>query len=108
VASELRSGRKASLLTLTSVFVQLLSRLTLWNVLPNSRHASFYDFWAGHMVGRAAFRRRFHEDLTALLDLLSQKSITPHVAARFPLREAAAAMELAESRTIQGKVVIVP
>lgn len=108
VASELRSGRKASLLTLTSVFVQLLSQLTLWNVLPNSRHASFYDFWAGHMVGRAAFRRRLHEDLTALLDLLSQKSITPHVAARFPLREAAAAMELAESRTIQGKVVIVP
>jgi len=108
VASELRSGRKASLFTLITIFLQLLAQLTLWNVLPNSRRASFYDFWAGHRVARTTFRRRFQDDLTALLGLLHQGAITPHVAARFPLQEAAAAMELAESRTVQGKVVILP
>ena len=108
VAAGLKDPSTAGQMTLITVFLQLVAQLTLWNVLPNARHASFYDFWAGHMVGLTAFRRRFHQDLTALLGLLAQGAITPHIAARFPLREAAAAMTLAESRTVQGKVVIMP
>ena len=108
VAAGLKDPSKAGLMTLITVFLGLIGQLTLWSVLPNSRHASFYDFWAGHMVGLSAFRRRFHEDLTALLGLLAEGAITPHIAARFPLREAGAAMTLAESRTVQGKVVILP
>ncbi|SMB82793.1 medium chain dehydrogenase/reductase family protein [Deinococcus hopiensis] len=94
--------------SMVSVFVKLMAQLTLWNALPNTHHVAFYNFWAGHSVGRAAFRRRFHQDLLAVLDLLEQGAITPRIAARFPLSEAAAALELAESRTVQGKVVIVP
>ncbi|WP_424952139.1 medium chain dehydrogenase/reductase family protein [Deinococcus sp.] len=108
VAAGLKDPSKSGLMTLIAVFLELIGQLTLWNVLPNARHASFYDFWAGHMVGLTAFRRRFHDDLTTLLGLLAQRAITPHIAARFPLSEAGAAMSLAESRTVHGKVVIVP
>ena len=107
-AAGLKDPSTAGQTTLITMFLQLIGQLTLWNVLPNLRHASFYDFWAGHMVGLTAFRRRFNTDLTALLGLLAEGAITPHIAARFPLREASAAMTLAESRTVQGKVVIVP
>jgi NADPH2:quinone reductase len=34
--------------------------------------------------------------------------LTAHVAARFPLSEAGSALAMAESRTVAGKVVIVP
>jgi NADPH:quinone reductase-like Zn-dependent oxidoreductase len=43
-----------------------------------------------------------------VLALLREGAITPQVAAHFPLREAGAAMTLAESRTVRGKVVLVP
>jgi NADPH2:quinone reductase len=46
--------------------------------------------------------------LDKLLELLSQGAISPPVAARFPLLKASAAMQLAESRTVLGKVVLVP
>ena len=107
-AAGLNDPSRAKLTTLITVFVQLIGQLTLWNALPNARHASFYNFWAGHTVGLGAFRRRFRDDLTAVLNLLAQGAITPHIAARFPLREASAAMTLAESHTVQGKVVILP
>ena len=60
------------------------------------------------MVGLSAFRCRFNTDLTALLGLLTGGAITLHIAARFPLSEAGAAMTLAESHTVQGKVVLIP
>ena len=40
--------------------------------------------------------------------LLADGVLTPQVAARFPLSEAGSALALAESRTVAGKVVIVP
>ena len=86
----------------------MLARVSLWNMLPNSHHATFYNFWGGHFVGLTAFRRRFRQDLEKLFELLSRGAINPPVAARFPLVEAGAAMELAESRTVLGKVVLVP
>ena len=82
--------------------------MSLWNILPNSHRATFYNFWGGHLVRPAAFRRRFRHDLAKLVELLSEGVIHPRVAARFPLLQASAAMQLAESRTVLGKVVIVP
>jgi NADPH2:quinone reductase len=90
------------------VFLKLLTRVSLWNILPNSRRATFYNFWGGHLLRPAAFRRRFRQDLEKLLTLLSQGAIDPPVAATFPLSEASAAMQLAESRTVRGKVVLLP
>jgi NADPH2:quinone reductase len=88
-------------------FLKLLTRLSLWNFLPNSHRATFYNFWGGHLLRPTAFRRRFRQDLEKLLELLSEGAIHPRVAAMFPLWQASAAMQLAESRTVLGKVVIV-
>ena len=40
--------------------------------------------------------------------MLAEGVLTPKVAATFPLTEAAAAFELAESRTTTGKIVLLP
>ena len=67
-----------------------------------------YSFWGGSRITPKAFRTRLREDLTALFELLSKRAIHPPIAARFPLTKASAAMVLAESRTMLGKVVLVP
>ncbi|MFI9844679.1 medium chain dehydrogenase/reductase family protein [Nonomuraea sp. NPDC051941] len=82
-------------------------RLMLWNYLPNGRNACFYDFWAGRRHADA-FRTRLRDDLTEVLRLLADGTLAPQIAARLPLSDAAAAMTLAESRTVTGKVVLVP
>lgn len=87
--------------------LKLLARLFWWNILPNKRHAHFYNFWAGRR-DLAAFRSRITEDLGAVFDLAATGRLTAQVAARIPLTEAARALELAESRTVTGKVVLVP
>ncbi len=89
-------------------FAGLYARLGLWSLLPNRRRALFYNFWAGKLVRPARFRSRLASDLTEVLSLLADGSVTPHVAARIPLHDASRAMTLAESRTIYGKVVLVP
>jgi NADPH:quinone reductase-like Zn-dependent oxidoreductase len=89
-------------------FVGLFAQLGLWSLRPNGRRALFYDFWGGKHVRPRRFRRRLAADLSSVLALLDQGAITPQVAARFPLREAGTAMELAESKTVRGKVVLVP
>jgi NADPH:quinone reductase-like Zn-dependent oxidoreductase len=40
--------------------------------------------------------------------LLADGTITSNIAARFPLHDAAAAFTLAESRTLSGKVILLP
>jgi NADPH:quinone reductase-like Zn-dependent oxidoreductase len=90
------------------VFVRLLARLFVWNTLPNGHRALFYNFWAGKLVRRATFRRRLREDLTTVVGLLESGAVLPEIAARFPLSEITAAMELAESRTVRGKVILEP
>jgi NADPH:quinone reductase-like Zn-dependent oxidoreductase len=82
-------------------------RLLLWNYLPNGKGAHFYNFWAGKRR-LDAFRSRLREDLTEVLRLLAHGVLTPQIAAEFPLADAGAALALAESRTVAGKVVIVP
>ncbi|MFD0404360.1 medium chain dehydrogenase/reductase family protein [Kitasatospora sp. NPDC127116] len=86
--------------------LNLFARLALWNLLPNGRSAHFYNLWAGRRRP-ATFRARLREDLAQVLALLADGTLTAQVAAEFPLDEAAAALALAESRTVAGKVVIV-
>ncbi|MEU4471948.1 zinc-binding dehydrogenase [Micromonospora sp. NPDC023888] len=90
------------------VFVKLLSRLYTWNALPNGHRAGFYNFWAGHLTRRTAFRRRLRTDLGIVLDLLRQGVIVPQIAARYPLSEVSTALVFAETRSRPGKVVLEP
>ncbi|MFE7723852.1 medium chain dehydrogenase/reductase family protein [Nocardia rhizosphaerihabitans] len=87
--------------------LKLLGRILLWNALPNKRSAHFFNLWAGKR-NRAAFRARITADLGQVFDLAARGDLRAQVAARVPLAEAARAMELAESSTVVGKVVIVP
>jgi NADPH:quinone reductase-like Zn-dependent oxidoreductase len=87
--------------------LRLFARLAVWNCLPNGRSAHFYNFWAGRRR-LAAFRNRLGEDLSQVLRLVADGVLTPQIAAEFPLADAASALELAESRTVAGKVILVP
>ncbi|KIF75355.1 NADPH:quinone reductase [Streptomyces sp. 150FB] len=87
--------------------LRLFARLAVWNCLPNGRSAHFYNFWAGRRR-LAAFRNRLSEDLSQVLRLVADGVLTPQIAAEFPLSDAASALELAESRTVAGKVILVP
>jgi len=89
-------------------FVKALSRIALWNVLPNRRRGTFYDLWAGHKTRPARFREHLDGDLTTIFRLLQAGEISSNIAARFPLVEASAALALAESRTLNGKVILLP
>jgi NADPH:quinone reductase-like Zn-dependent oxidoreductase len=95
-------------------FLRLLAKLAFWNYLPTRRHASFYNVWAGagkpDSAKRDAFRARLRTDLSYLFGLLADGTLTAKIAARYPLAEVAAAMELAESsrRTPLGKIILVP
>jgi len=89
-------------------FLALLIRLAWWNALPNGHRATFYDVWAGHRRHPEAFRARVRQDLTTVLNLLADLVLTAHVAARLPLAQAREALELAESRTVYGKVTLLP
>lgn len=89
-------------------FVALLARLAWLDVVPNGRRAGFFDVWGGHLLRPRRFRARLREDLTAVLALLADGVLRPQIAARMPLSEIRAAVELAESRTIVGKVVLLP
>ena len=87
--------------------LKLFGRLLWWNLLPNNRKAHFYNIWAGKR-NAARFRSHLTEDLGAVLDLAARGTLQAQVAARFPLSEAAQALALAESRTVTGKVVLIP
>lgn len=87
--------------------LKLFARLLVWNLLPNRRKAHFYNLWAGKR-NVTRFRNRVAEDLGAVLALAADGTLRAKVAARFPLTEAAKALELAESGTIAGKVMLVP
>ncbi|WP_194815100.1 medium chain dehydrogenase/reductase family protein [Nocardia sp. XZ_19_385] len=86
--------------------LKLFARLLAWNALPNKRNAHFFNLWAGKR-NLTRFRNRITEDLGKVFDLAAQGALRAQVAARIPLSDAARAMELAESSTVVGKVVIV-
>ncbi|MEU1985042.1 medium chain dehydrogenase/reductase family protein [Nocardia sp. NPDC019395] len=87
--------------------LKLFAQLALWNYLPNGKSARFYNFWAGKRR-LDSFRSRLRADLTQVLRLLADGVLTAQIAAEFPLSEAGSALSLAESRTVTGKVVLVP
>ncbi|MFJ1808787.1 MULTISPECIES: medium chain dehydrogenase/reductase family protein [unclassified Streptomyces] len=88
--------------------LKLLGRLWLWNALPNRRRAYFFNVWAGRALAKNRFRARLRTDLTELFAALRRGDVTPRIAARLPLTEAAEALRLAESGTVAGKVVLHP
>ncbi len=88
--------------------LKLLAKLTVWNVLPNGRRAHFFNLWAGHRFKRAQFRAQLREDLTKVFELVRDGAITPQIAARYPLSEAAEALRFAEAGGFTGKVLLLP
>lgn len=93
---------------LWSPFLRAIGQAALRSALPNGRRATFYDLWSGHRSRPARFRRHLEEDLGQVFALLRDGTITANVAARFALADVVQALELAESRTVNGKVVLVP
>jgi NADPH:quinone reductase-like Zn-dependent oxidoreductase len=87
--------------------LKLFARLALWDCLPNGKSAVFYNFWAGKRR-LSTFRNRLNEDLTQVLRLVARGVLRPQIAAEFPLSDTGAALALAESHTVAGKVIIVP
>ncbi|GIJ28094.1 NADPH:quinone reductase [Micromonospora qiuiae] len=86
--------------------LKLFTRIFAWHHLPNGKSAYFYNFWAGRRR-RTAFQARLAEDLTQVLRMVADGTLAPQIAAQIPLSQTAAALSLAESRTVMGKVVIV-
>ena len=62
--------------------------------------------WYNIMTEKKKHPDWFREDLSRLLTMLSEKSISPVVAERLPLREAARAHELLERASVSGKIVL--
>jgi len=86
--------------------LKLIAKLQVWNLLPNGRTAKFFNLWAGHRFRRDRFRRQLREDLTKVFELLRDGAITPQIAARYPLEEAAEALRFAEAGGFTGKVLL--
>lgn len=87
-------------------FVKLLTQLAWYTILPNGRRASLYHIWSGQ--GKASFMERMKEDFAQLMSLLAKGVLIPPIAARFPLDHIQAAMTMAESRSLYGKIILVP
>lgn len=88
------------------LFLGLLAKLFWLNYMPNGRHAVFYNIWTGK--GSIKFKMEMQEDFAQIIGLLRSGILKPEIAAKFPLEKIAEAMELAESRTTFGKVVLIP
>lgn len=93
---------------LGSPLLKTLGQTLLWSALPQGKRATFYDFWADRGAHTQRFRTHVTEDLAQVFALLEARTITATIAAQFPLTEAIAALELAESRALTGKVILLP
>jgi len=89
-------------------FLRLVIRILSWKILPNNRHAYFYDVWGGKTWRPRRFHRELHAAMTQVFTLLAQGRIQAQIAQRLPLKRAAEGMRLAESGTASGKVVLIP
>ena len=88
------------------LFLGLLAKLFWLNYMPNNRRAVFYNIWTGK--GSKKFKMEMQEDFSQIIELLRSGILKPEIAAEFPLEKIAEAMELAESRTTYGKVILIP
>lgn len=77
-------------------------RLQMWNLLPNHRSTALYSIGAT----RKKHLKWFSQDLTTLFNWLKQKKITPIIARKLPMTEAAQAYELIENAQVKGKVIL--
>jgi synaptic vesicle membrane protein VAT-1 len=91
-----------------AAFIPHLARIYMWNMLPNGRHAYFYNLWGGKMFQPRKFQGKLREALTQVFNLLAQGRIQAQIAQRLPLTRAAEALRLAESGKVSGKVVLIP
>ena len=89
-------------------FLALLAQLAWLNILPNGRRAGFFDVWGGKLLRPQRFRSRLRQDMSAVFKLLADGVLHPQIAARLPLSQIREAVELAESHTIVGKVILLP
>lgn len=87
-------------------FLKVMAQLAWWNILPNGRRAHFYNIWSGK--GSKTFKDQLKEDYGQVTALLAKGVLKPQIAAKFSLTQITAAMQMAESKTAYGKVVIVP
>jgi NADPH2:quinone reductase len=62
-------------------------------------------YWGAYRDADADRIRRAYDELGRWVEA---GKITPHVAARVPLAEASRALSLMSSRTLAGKIVLVP
>jgi NADPH:quinone reductase-like Zn-dependent oxidoreductase len=88
--------------------LKLIAKLQLSNALPNGRKAHFFNLWAGYRFRRDRFRARLREDLTKVFELVRDGAITPQIAARYRLHDAAEALRFAEAGGFTGKVLLLP
>lgn len=89
-------------------FIGLMAQLLWYTILPNGRRAAFYNIWGWGGKISKTLQSRMQQDFAQLMDLLARGVVVPKIAARFPLEQIRAAMELAESRTVYGKVILLP
>jgi NADPH2:quinone reductase len=94
--------------SLWTPFLKAIGQTLVRTALPNGKRATFYDLWSGHKTRPVRFRRHLEEDLGQVFQLLADGVVTANIAATFPLAEAGAALALAESRTLNGKVILLP
>ncbi|WP_406464163.1 medium chain dehydrogenase/reductase family protein [Streptomyces sp. NBC_01622] len=88
--------------------LKILGRVWTWNALPNSRHAYFFNVWAGRALNKNRFRAQLRTDLSQVFAAVERGEVTPQIAARLPLARVSDALRLAESGTVAGKVVLTP
>ena len=88
-------------------FMRHYLRLQWWNLLPNGRHASFFDIWAGHK-DLETYRGDLAADLQTLFTHLSDGSLTAPIDSVYPLDQAAPALRRAEQGGLAGKILLVP
>jgi NADPH2:quinone reductase len=75
----------------------------LLNRFPGGRRVQWYEVFDEF----EAHPDWYHDDLTALLDLLGERKLNPVIAKRMPLEEASRAHELIESSAVSGKIVLI-
>ncbi|HST13169.1 MAG TPA: medium chain dehydrogenase/reductase family protein [Terriglobales bacterium] len=97
MSSVIQQGRPSKLRGLAS-----FALMGLLGILPDGKTARWYSI----TTEKKRHPEWFHEDLTQLLQLLSEKKIHPAVSERLPLREARRAHELIEHAQVTGKIVL--
>lgn len=75
----------------------------LWKLLPDGKDSMFYNI----QKRREKQPEEFKEDVTELFELLKQKKLSPAVAERMPLEQAAQAHQRIDKADVAGKIVLI-